>query len=85
MKKKVIDIHFNLQFITCHPIFMPKTRKQLQSSAQAMRVDSGEQRKEETMKQRRRRIFPDQMTYSEKLQETKEIRDYLGFEAECRR
>lgn len=27
IKKKVIDIHFNPQLTTCHPIFSPETRK----------------------------------------------------------
>lgn len=27
IKKEVIDIHFNPQLTTCHPIFTPETRK----------------------------------------------------------
>lgn len=75
-KKKVIDIHFNPQLTTCHPIFTPETRE----GAMKCQTDNergqrgagkvrGKGRKRGSVTKEERLNSPVWMTYSEKLRE----------------
>lgn len=75
-KKKVIDIHFNPQLTTCHPIFTPETRE----GAMKYQTDNergqrgagkvrGKGRKRGSVTKEERLNSPVWMTYSEKLRE----------------
>jgi len=76
MKKRVIDIHFNPQLPTCHPIFTPKIQRAVEYKADNERGQWGAEKERDNKRQREsdrgRLNFSDWMTYRKRMQGTGE-------------